>query len=174
MDFNLVPSSVVQDELLLRYKPFCRYPPSFRIIWIFTLWGGEGRNRFRQASLSHFSLLFSDHFVFASNWQLAFLVLVEEGQFPQKLVRHANIDLGLLSNEGDMFLTSYSARWVAMDMMQFYAIQTCLFLETISYWLLVVPLNNVAPMSNCPWVQGKANKPPPPSRGVCVCGGGGG
>ena len=36
---------------------------------------------------------------------------------------------------------------------------------------LVVPLNNFAPMSNCPWVQGKSNKPPPK---VCVCVGGGG
>ena len=36
-------------------------------------------------------------------------------------------------------------------------------------WYLVVQLNNFASMSNCPCVQG--NKPPP-SRGVCVCGGG--
>ena len=35
---------------------------------------------------------------------------------------------------------------------------------------LVDPLNNFAPMGNCPWVQGKSNKPPPE---VCVCVGGG-
>ena len=61
-----------------------------------------------------------------------------------------------------------------MDTMQFYVIQTGLFSEIINFFLyLVVPLNNFAPMSNCPWVQGKSNKPPPE---VCVCvwGGGGG
>ena len=31
-------------------------------------------------------------------------------------------------------------------------------------------MNNFAPMSNCPWVQGKSNKPPPE---VCVWGNGG-
>ena len=33
----------------------------------------------------------------------------------------------------------------------------------------MVPLNNFAPMSNCPCVQGKSNKPPPQ---LCVGGGG--
>ena len=43
------------------------------------------------------------------------------------------------------------------------------------FWHLVVPLKNLASMSNCPWVQGKFKKPPPPfPRCVCVCGGGGG
>ena len=37
-----------------------------------------------------------------------------------------------------------------------------------NFWYLVVPLNNFASMNNCPWVQGKSNKPPPPSRCVCV------
>ena len=59
--------------------------------------------------------------------------------------------------------------------MQFYVIQTGLFLETIRiFWYFNVPLNNFESMSNCPWVHGKSNKPPSPSRGVCVCGGGGG
>ena len=57
--------------------------------------------------------------------------------------------------------------------MQFYVIQIGLFSETMNFWYLVVPLNNFSSMNNCPWVQGKSNKPPPPSRDVCVCVGGG-
>ena len=57
-----------------------------------------------------------------------------------------------------------------MDTMQFNVIQTGLVLETIFFGHLVVPLNNFAPVSNCPWVQGKSNSPLP----RCVCGGGGG
>ena len=40
-----------------------------------------------------------------------------------------------------------------------------------SCWYLVVPLNKFTSMYYCPWVQGKANKPPPEVC-VCVCGGG--
>ena len=49
-----------------------------------------------------------------------------------------------------------------------------IFGDNKNLWYLVVPLNNFASMNNCPWVQGKSNKPPPPSRGVCGEGGGGG
>ena len=59
--------------------------------------------------------------------------------------------------------------WVAMDTIQFYVIQTGLFSETISFWRLVVPLNNFASISNCLWMQGKSKKPPPPI--VCLWGG---
>ena len=41
----------------------------------------------------------------------------------------------------------------------------------MNFWYLVVLLNNFASMNNCPWVQGKSNKPPPE---VCVCVWGGG
>ena len=47
-------------------------------------------------------------------------------------------------------------------------IQTDLLSET----LIVVPLNNIASMSNCPLVQTKSNKPPNEAC-VCVWGGGG-
>ena len=82
-------------------------------------------------------------------------------------MRHARVDLGSTCK-----LLSYSAPWVAMDTMQFYVIQTGLFLETISFLHSVVPLNNFASVSNCPWVQVKSNKPPPFPR--YVWGGGGG
>ena len=42
----------------------------------------------------------------------------------------------------------------------------------MNVWYLVAPLNNFASMNNCPWLQGKSNKPLPLLR--CVCGGGGG
>ena len=48
-----------------------------------------------------------------------------------------------------------------------------IFREFKNFWYLVVQLNNFAPMSNCPWVQGKSYQPPPPPE-VCVWGGGGG
>ena len=54
---------------------------------------------------------------------------------------------------------------------EFYVIQTGLFLETISFWHLVVPLNTFASMSKCPWVKGKHNKilpTPPPPPPMCV------
>ena len=82
-------------------------------------------------------------------------------------MRHARVDLGSTCK-----LPSYSAPWVAMDTMQFYVIQTGLFLETISFLHLVVPLNNFASVSNCPWVQVKSNKPPSLPE-VCVGSGGG-
>ena len=41
----------------------------------------------------------------------------------------------------------------------------------MNVWYLVVPLNNFASMNNCPWVQGKSNKPLPLPRCVCVGGG---
>ena len=47
-----------------------------------------------------------------------------------------------------------------------------LFRDNKTFWYLVVPLNNFASMSDCPWVQGKSNKLPLP-RCVCVGGGGG-
>ena len=47
-----------------------------------------------------------------------------------------------------------------MDTMHNFVIQTGLFLETIFIWHLVVQLNNFASMRNCPWVQGRSNKPP--------------
>ena len=55
-----------------------------------------------------------------------------------------------------------------MDTIHFYVDQTDLFLKTISFWHLVFPLNNLASMSVCLWVQGKSNTPP--SRGICVLG----
>ena len=61
-----------------------------------------------------------------------------------------------------------------MDTMQFYVIRTGLFSEVISFGYLVVALNNFASISNCLRMQGKSNKTPPLSRGVCVCDGGGG
>ena len=45
-----------------------------------------------------------------------------------------------------------------------------IFREYKNFWYLVVQLNNFASMNNCPLVQLKSNKPPPPSRGVCVGG----
>ena len=50
---------------------------------------------------------------------------------------------------------------------------TFIFADNKKFWYLLVPLNNFASMNNCPWVQGKSNKPPPPPE-VCVCVGGGG
>ena len=62
--------------------------------------------------------------------------------------------------------------WVAMDTMQFYVIQTGLFRRKQEFLVF----SGLTDMSNCPLVQGKSNKPPPPlpSIGVCVGGGGGG
>ena len=44
--------------------------------------------------------------------------------------------------------------------------------DNMNYWYSVVQLKNFASMSNCPLVQNKSYKPPPPSQGVCVGGGG--
>ena len=46
-----------------------------------------------------------------------------------------------------------------------------IFGDNMNVWYLVAPLNNFASMNNCPWLQGKSNKPLPLPR--CVCGGGG-
>ena len=46
-----------------------------------------------------------------------------------------------------------------------------IFRDNKNFWYLVVPLINFASISNCPWVQGKSNKPPPPLP-RCVCVGG--
>ena len=58
-----------------------------------------------------------------------------------------------------------------MDTLQFYVIETGKFSETISLLHLMVQLNNFASMSNCPLVQVKSNKPPPPPK-VSVWGAG--
>ena len=47
-----------------------------------------------------------------------------------------------------------------------------MFGDNTNFWYLLVPLNNFASVSNCPWGQGKSNKPTPPPPEVCVCGGG--
>ena len=48
-----------------------------------------------------------------------------------------------------------------------------IFGDNKNFGYLVVPLNNFATISNCPLVQRKSNKPPPPLLGcVCVCVGG--
>ena len=39
----------------------------------------------------------------------------------------------------------------------------------MNVWYLVIPLNNFAFINNCPWLQGRSNKPLPLPR--CVCGG---
>ena len=44
-----------------------------------------------------------------------------------------------------------------------------IFGDNKNFWYFLVPLNNFASMNKCPWVQGKSNKPPLPSR---VVGGG--
>ena len=71
--------------------------------------------------------------------------------------------------------------WVCLQMTQLQCPMGChicnpnrfIFIDNKNFWYLVVPSNNFASMNNCPLVQGKANKPPSPSPGVCVCGGGG-
>ena len=75
--------------------------------------------------------------------------------------------------------------WVCLQMTQLQCAMGChghhailcnpnrfIFRDNKKFWYLVVPLNNVASMNNCPWVQGKSNKPPPEVC-VCVCVGGG-
>ena len=53
-----------------------------------------------------------------------------------------------------------------------YPFKNILFVETISFWHLVVPLNNFASMINCPWEQGRSNNSPEVMV-VVVWGGGG-
>ena len=61
-----------------------------------------------------------------------------------KNVRRASVNLGPACKR-----PSYSARWVAVDTMQFDVIQTGLFSETIRiFGIERVLLNNFAPMSN--------------------------
>ena len=74
--------------------------------------------------------------------------------------------------------------WVCMQMTQLQCPMGChghnailcnpnrfIFGDNMNVRYLVVPLNNFASMNNCPWVQGKSNKPLPLSRCVCVWGG---
>ena len=62
--------------------------------------GGGGWYCSRQAPLRHFFFLaILRPFCFASNLQLAFLELVEEGKNPRKNVRHACVNLCLLAND---------------------------------------------------------------------------
>ena len=72
--------------------------------------------------------------------------------------------LGLLANDPATVSDGQRARLCNPDIF--------IFEDNKTFWYLVVPLNNFASMSNCPWVQGKSNKPPPLSRCVCVGGGG--
>ena len=74
--------------------------------------------------------------------------------------------------------------WVCLQMTQLQCPMGCLhhailcnpnrfiFGDNKNFWYLVVPLNNFASMNNCPWVQGKWNKPLPPPPEVCEGGGG--
>ena len=74
--------------------------------------------------------------------------------------------------------------WVCLQMTQLQCHMGChghhailcnpnrfIFGDNMNVWYLVVPLNNFASMNNCPWVQGKSNKPLPLPRCVCVGGG---
>ena len=48
--------------------------------------------------------------------------------------------------------------WVAIETMQFHIAQTKFFLRTPSFPIQGVPMNNLAPMKNCPGgVQGNLN-----------------
>ena len=74
--------------------------------------------------------------------------------------------------------------WVCLQMTQLQCPMGChghhaflcnpnrfIFRDNMNVCYLVVPLNNFAPMNNCPWLQGKSNKPLPLPRCVCVGGG---
>ena len=52
-----------------------------------------------------------------------------------------------------------NALWVGIETMQFHIAQTKLFLRTPSFPIQGVPMNNLAPMKNCPGggVQGNLN-----------------
>ena len=67
--------------------------------------------------------------------------------------------------------------WVCLQMTQLQCPMGChghhailcnpnrfIFGDNKNFWYLVVPLTNSASMNNCPWVQGKSNKPPPPPK----------
>ena len=49
--------------------------------------------------------------------------------------------------------------WVGIEIMQFHIAQTKIFLRTPSFPIQKVPMNNLAPMKNCPGggVQGNLN-----------------
>ena len=71
---------------------------------------------------------------------------------------------GLLSSE------VYSARWVAMDTLHFYLIQNRFIFGDNVLLAFSGPTEQFPiHVNNCPWVQGKSNKPAPPYRGECVC-----
>ena len=46
--------------------------------------------------------------------------------------------------------------WVAMETMHFHIAHTNIF-RTPSFSIQGVPMNNYAPMKNCPWVRGNLN-----------------
>ena len=56
--------------------------------------------------------------------------------------------------------------WVGIETMQFHIAQTKIFLRTPSFPIQGVPMNNLAPMKNCPGggVQGNLNWMP----GYCI------
>ena len=125
---------------------------------------GGGVNYSRQASLSQFFLLISDHFLSPVTDNLLSQIGGREKTSTKECV------------------ASKCQSWVCLQITQLqcsmgchghHAIlcsQTGLFSEALSFWQLVVPLNNFAFMSNCPWVPGKSNKPLPLPR--CMWGGG--
>ena len=49
---------------------------------------------------------------------------------------------------------------VAMETMHFPIVQTGLFLMATFFRIKRFPMNNLAPIRNCPGVQGKSNKMP--------------
>ena len=55
--------------------------------------------------------------------------------------------------------------WVGIETMQFHIAQTKIFLRTPSFPIQGVPMNNLAPMKNCPGgMQGNLNRMP----GYCM------
>ena len=139
---------------------FVGTPTFFRIILcIFTLWG-----KGKLFKLLVFSLLFSDHFVspvadslFSLNqWK-------REKIYESMSITQVSI-LGLLANDQATVPNRLpSAQPILCNPNRF------IFGDNKTFWYLVVPFNNFASMNNCPWVQGKSNKPHPLPR--CVCGG---
>ena len=66
-----------------------------------------------------------------------------------------------------------NALWVGIETMQFHIAQTKFFLRTPSFPIQGVPMNNLAPMKNCPGgVQGNLNWMPgyiPSGRFAPIC-----
>ena len=85
---------------------------------------------------------------------------------PQKNLQHASVD----ANEGGMLLTKLHCPMGCHRHHTILCNSNRFLSETLSFWHLVVPLNNFASMSDCPWVQGKSNKPQPLPRYVCGVG----